>query len=43
MVRLRPQTAKDFLCVSGVGEYKAKKYGAVFLEALREHGQSGSE
>ena len=43
MVLLRPQTAKDFLCVSGVGEYKAKKYGAVFLEALREHGQSGSE
>ena len=33
MARRRPQTMEEFLSVSGVGEVKARKYGAAFLAA----------
>jgi len=36
MVAARPQTDGEFLAVSGVGPTKLERYGAVFLEALRE-------
>ena len=32
--RRRPQTMEEFLSVSGVGEVKARKYGAAFLAVL---------
>jgi ATP-dependent DNA helicase RecQ len=31
----RPESPDDFLDVSGVGEYKAARYGRAFLEAIR--------
>ena len=31
----RPRSMREFLDVSGVGEYKAKRYGRAFLEAIR--------
>ena len=34
----RPTTLQKFLEVSGVGESKAKKYGAAFLACIAEHG-----
>lgn len=34
MARRRPQTMEEFLSVSGVGEVKARKYGAAFLAVL---------
>jgi ATP-dependent DNA helicase RecQ len=36
MCRKRPQTLTAMLGVTGVGEHKARAYGARFLEALRE-------
>jgi ATP-dependent DNA helicase RecQ len=36
MVARRPQTEADLLEVSGVGETKRERYGAAFLEALRD-------
>lgn len=38
MVARRPQTETELLEVSGVGETKRERYGAAFLEALREDG-----
>lgn len=35
MARHRPQTIPDFLKIAGVGEAKAQKYGAEFLEVLK--------
>ena len=32
----RPSTMEEFLDVSGVGEYKAARYGKAFLDAIRE-------
>lgn len=34
MARRQPRTMEEFLSVSGVGEVKARKYGAAFLETL---------
>jgi ATP-dependent DNA helicase RecQ len=38
MCRKRPETAEQFLEVSGVGEVKLKRYGEIFLAALRNFG-----
>ena len=35
MARLRPTTYKQFLAVKGVGQIKARQYGAQFLECIR--------
>lgn len=35
MITQRPQTLKEFAEISGVGQYKLERYGALFLEALR--------
>lgn len=32
----RPKNEADMLKISGVGEYKVKKYAAKFLEAIRQ-------
>ena len=37
MALKRPKTMKEFLEVSGVSEVKAKKYGKIFLESLRQY------
>ncbi len=37
MCARRPQTKEEMLQVSGVGETKFKKYGEVFLQAIREN------
>jgi ATP-dependent DNA helicase RecQ len=37
MVRLRPTSADQLLDVSGVGAAKLERYGAFFLEVIREH------
>lgn len=34
MAARRPSTEFDFLEVTGVGEYKARRYGAEFLAAI---------
>lgn len=36
MARRMPQSREEFLSISGVGEKKAKKYAAAFLETLRQ-------
>ena len=36
MAALRPLTMEEFLQVSGVGRVKAERYGAVFLQAIRD-------
>jgi ATP-dependent DNA helicase RecQ len=36
MVRLRPRSRVELLAVSGVGETKADRYGAAFLEVIAE-------
>jgi ATP-dependent DNA helicase RecQ len=38
MARKKPRTAAEMGAVHGVGEAKLKQYGAVFLEAIRQHG-----
>jgi ATP-dependent DNA helicase RecQ len=38
MCRKRPLSREAFLAVSGVGERKLEKYGAAFMDAIREHG-----
>ena len=38
MAAKAPTTVEEFLTVSGVGQYKADKYGAVFLEQIRKNG-----
>jgi ATP-dependent DNA helicase RecQ len=35
MVKVKPKTREDLSEISGVGEAKIKKYGQIFLEALR--------
>ena len=35
MARARPQTAAEFLSVSGVGPAKLERYGETFLAAMR--------
>jgi ATP-dependent DNA helicase RecQ len=37
MARKKPQTTAEMGTVHGVGEAKLKQYGAVFLEAIRQH------
>jgi ATP-dependent DNA helicase RecQ len=37
MCRKMPSTESEFLDVSGVGEHKLAKYGAVFLETIRAY------
>ena len=39
MVTKRPSTMDEFLDVSGVGEYKAARYGRAFLDAIQEWGE----
>jgi ATP-dependent DNA helicase RecQ len=39
MVIKRPSTMDEFLDVSGVGEYKAARYGRAFLKAIQEWGE----
>lgn len=36
MALKRPHTPRDFLDVSGVGEYKARRYGSAFLDAIQK-------
>ena len=36
MVTRRPTTLKEFAQIPGVGETKLKRYGAAFLEVLRQ-------
>lgn len=36
MARLAPVNMAEFLQVSGVGKFKAEKYGAAFLEELKK-------
>jgi len=40
MAALRPTTEAQLLNVSGVGQSKLEHYGAAFLSAIRDHGQS---
>ncbi len=37
MVHNRPLTSQQFLDISGVGQSKLEKYGAAFLQVIREH------
>ncbi len=37
MVRKRPANEEKFMYISGVGEYKLKKYGAQFLQVIASH------
>ncbi len=37
MVHYRPLTSQQFLDISGVGQSKLEKYGAAFLQVIREH------
>ena len=37
MVHYRPLTEQQFLGISGVGQSKLDKYGAAFLDVIREH------
>ncbi|MDP1932561.1 MAG: DNA helicase RecQ [Gammaproteobacteria bacterium] len=37
MVHYRPLTEQQFLTISGVGQSKLEKYGAVFMQVIREH------
>jgi len=37
MVHYRPLTPQQFLDISGVGQSKLEKYGAAFLQVIREH------
>jgi ATP-dependent DNA helicase RecQ len=36
MAAAQPATPDEMRAISGVGEYKLKRYGEAFLEALRE-------
>ena len=36
MASKRPHTLQEFLDVSGVGEYKAERYGRAFLDAIQK-------
>jgi len=37
MVRLKPRNTSEMSMVHGVGEAKLRQYGAVFLDAIRQH------
>jgi ATP-dependent DNA helicase RecQ len=37
MARLKPRTTAEMSAVHGVGEAKLKQYGAIFLDAIRQH------
>ncbi|WP_139651176.1 DNA helicase RecQ [Raoultibacter phocaeensis] len=37
MCEKQPATEEELLAVSGVGQVKAERYGAAFIEAIREH------
>ena len=41
MAAKAPQTPEEFLSVSGVGQAKARRYGEMFLAAIREYETSG--
>ncbi|MBQ2697315.1 MAG: HRDC domain-containing protein, partial [Clostridia bacterium] len=43
MVRREPSTMEEFLAVSGVGSYKAERYGETFLQAIRDWIEGGRE
>ncbi len=36
MMEVRPKTQKEFMSITGVGEYKAKKYAESFLEVFKK-------
>ena len=36
MIKMQPKTAADMIDISGVGESKIEKYGAIFLEILQQ-------
>ncbi len=40
LATVRPQNEEVFGMVSGIGEFKKKKYGTVFVQAIREYLQS---
>ena len=37
MVRLRPSSAEELLCISGIGQTKLERYGEVFLDLIEVH------
>ncbi len=41
MARRKPKTPAEMSGVHGVGEAKLKQYGAIFLEAIRQHATAG--
>ncbi len=41
MSKIQPETAEEFLTVSGVGSVKAERYGEKFLSLIKEYKQSG--
>ena len=40
MARKAPVTVEELLRVSGVGKYKAERYGEAFLNLIRKHRQN---
>jgi ATP-dependent DNA helicase RecQ len=40
MAARKPQDLDDFATISGVGEKKTERYGAVFLEVIHQHAQA---
>ncbi|MFU8814960.1 MAG: DNA helicase RecQ [Pseudomonadales bacterium] len=42
MVQLRPTSADRLLAITGVGAAKLERYGAFFLEVIRQHGSADS-
>mgnify|MGYP002230630484 FL=1 len=43
MAARRPRSMAEFLAVSGVGQVKARRYGAQFLRAIRIWAQQGTD
>jgi ATP-dependent DNA helicase RecQ len=41
MARRKPATAAEMSAVHGVGEAKLRRYGAIFLETIRQHAAGG--
>ncbi|MCZ6855683.1 MAG: DNA helicase RecQ [Gammaproteobacteria bacterium] len=37
MVRLRPSSAEELLCISGVGQAKLERYGGLFIDRIEVH------
>jgi len=38
LARVKPQTSKDMLAISGIGDVKLSRYGQPFLALIKEHG-----